>query len=584
MGLIAELKRRKVFKVGAAYLVVAWLAVQATSIGFPAFDVPPWCLRVFILGALLGFPVTLLLAWLFVVTPDGVRFDPAKSGTKRLTSFAALLVVLALGWYIQGRPGFRASDVAAPAVASHAGNPVPVRQVPDDRSIAVMPFVNMTSDKEQDYFSDGLSEELLNVLAQLPQLRVIARTSSFSFKGKAVDVATIAKALNVAHVLEGSVRKSGSMVRITAQLIRTSDSSHLWSATYDRQLTDVLKVQDEIAADVVAALKVKLLPTQKVGNPQQTRDPEAYNQYLLGNQFYSRSNAEGYRQAVEAYRRAIAIDRAYAPAYARLASAEVFAADSAETAAENTAAKQRALDAADKAIALAPELADGYAVRGWMRSNFAWDWAGAHSDLQQARALDPGNSLIQARFGQLLGSEGRLPEAIAEITRATETNPMAAGSWGNLGYYLIGSGNLPEARQALNRALAINPDSSFAHSNLAMLELLQGNAQKALAMYQKADDGFREYGVAMAQHTLGHSRESQRALDALIAGYAHDYAMQIADVYAWRGDKDKAFEWLQRAYAQRDGGLCDIKVDPLLASLRTDPRFAALVRKMGLPA
>lgn len=575
MSLIAELKRRKVFKIGAGYLVVAWLAVQGASIGFPAFDAPPWALQIFILFALLGFPAAVVMAWVFDVTPEGVKFDSINKGSKRLFASAALLVVIALGWYFYGQPAFRRSDVAQTiAVASI---------IPTDHSIAVLPFLNMSADKEQDYFSDGLSEELLNQLAQIPQLRVIARTSSFSFKGKQVDVATIARALHVANVLEGSVRKSGNTLRITAQLIRATDSSHLWSKTYDREMTDIFKVQDEISDEVVSALRVKLLPTQQVANAHQTRNTEAYDQYLLANQFNSRANAEGYRNAVAAYRQAIALDPGYAAAYAGLARAEVFAADNAATAADNTAAKQRAIAAANQAIALAPDLADGYAERGWMRANLTWDWAGAQSDLQKAQILDPGNSVLRRHYGALLASEGRLHEAASLLTKETRSNPLSSPAWGNLGYYLMAIGKLPEARQALNRALAINPESSFSRSNLAQVELLQGHAQQAQAMFRQADDGFRQYGVALAEHSLGHDRESQQALDELIAKYAQDYAMQIAEVYAWRGEKDKAFEWLERAYAQHDGGLSDIKFDPLLMALHSDGRFNALVRKMGLP-
>ena len=573
MALFAELKRRKVFKVGGAYLVVAWLAVQVASIAFPAFDSSPRLLRLCILFAALGFPVALALAWVIDVTPQGLKFDPATRGNKRFASIAMLLVVVALGWYFQGQPAFQAPARTPATAAVAAANP---------HSIAVLPFVNMSADREQDYFSDGLSDELLNMLGQVPQLRVTARTSSFSFKDKRVDIPTIARALNVATVLEGSVRKSGQTLRITAQLVRASDGSQLWSEIYDRQITDVFKVQDEIAAAVVAALRVRLLPEQHVTNPHRTVNSQAYDQFLLARQFNSRSTSEGYRKAIEAYRNAIALDPNYAAAYAGLAFAEVYAADSAETAAENAAHKTRALEAADKAIALAPNLADGYTARGWMRSNFLWDWVGAQADMRRALEIDPSNGGVQRTYGQVLCSMGRMPEGIAAVRRSVALDPLSSAPWGNLGYYLTAAGQMAEARQALMRALQINPESTFAKSNLAQLELLEGNTQRALEMFRKSDDGFRQFGVALAEHRLGHAKEAQKALDELIAGYGQDYAVQIAEVYAWRGEKEQAFAWLDRAYAQRDGGLSDIKLDLFLAPLKTDPRFTAFVRKMGL--
>ena len=572
MALMAELKRRKVFKVGAAYLVVAWLAVQAASIGFPAFDLSPRMLRLCILFAALGLPLALALAWVIDITPEGLRLDPATRGNKRFTGVALLMVVLALGWYFQGQPAFRPTP-AAPAAVAFAPHP---------RSIAVLPFVNMSADHAQDYFSDGLSDELLNMLGQIPQLRVTARTSSFSFKDKSADVPTIARALNVATVLEGSVRKSGSTLRITARLVRASDGLQLWSAIYDREFTDVFKVQDEIASAVVDALKVKLLPAQRVINPHRTTDSRAYDQFLLGKQSAGRATAEGYRAAVQAFRKAIALDPGYAAAYAALAVAEVYSADSAETEADNAAAKQRALEAADKAIALDPNLADGYVARGWMRSNFTWDWTGARADLQRALEIDPSDSKVQRSYGQLLASQGRLAEGIAAVRKSVALDPLSSPPWGNLGYYLTAAGQMAEARQALVRALQLNPESAYAQSNLAQLELLEGHADKALAMFRKSDEGFREFGIALAEHTLGHPRQSQQALDQLIANYGQDYAVQIAEVHAWRGDKEQAFAWLDRAYAGRDGGLSDIKLDLYLAPLRSDPRFGAFVRKLGL--
>src|SRR5438105_14805490 len=264
----AELKRRKVFKVGAAYLIVAWLAVQAASIGFPAFDAPPWALRIFILIALLGFPIAVVMAWVFDITREGVKLDSQTSGSKGLFGVAALLIVLALGWYFYGQPSFRKGDVATPTVA-------------DKNSIAVLPFANMSGKANEDYFSDGMTEELLNVLAKVPQLKVVARTSVFQFKDKGGDIREIGRKLGVTNVVEGSVRHDGEQVRITAQLIRAGDGFHIWSETYDRKLESVFALQDEIARRIADALKLSL----GVSPPVAARapiDPEAYDEYLTG--------------------------------------------------------------------------------------------------------------------------------------------------------------------------------------------------------------------------------------------------------------------------------------------------------------
>ncbi len=600
MSLIDELKRRNVFKAGAAYLALGWVVTQVTSTVAPLLHLPEWLGPVIVWIGVIGFPFVIMFSWIYELTPEGLKreseVDRSASIThvtsRRLDHIIIGLLVLAIGLFVFDRFSPRKTEpVAASGEATTpAANSAPIPSPPSaspavsDSSIAVLPFVDMSQSKDQEYFSDGLSEELLNLLAQIPQIRVIARTSSFSFKGKEVDVAEIAKTLNVAHVLEGSVRKSGDTLRITAQLIRTADSSHLWSETYDRQLTDVFKVQDEIAAAVVAQLKIKLLPAQKVTNQRRTGNTEAYNEFLLGNQFFSRNSVEGYHLAVDAYQKAVALDPGYAAAYAGLAFAELYAGDYAVTAEENAAARQRALVAADKAVALAPELADGYAARGWLRSSVTWDWTGGQADFEKALALEPGNAATQRRYGLLLLNLDRMAEAIAATRKAIELDPLSSGAWNNLGtmYYVKPEG-YREAREALERALAINPESSFANNNLATLELLEGHAQEALDVFRRAGEVWSQTGIAMAEHTLGHARESQRALDELIAKYAHDSAYQVADVFAWRGEADKAFEWLERAYVQHDGALSAIKADPLLKSLWTDARFAAMLKKVGLP-
>ena len=489
-----------------------------------------------------------------------------------------VLVGIAAGYFAFDRfvPSKRNAQTAAtPTVQSPSIGPGTI----SEKSIAVLAFVNMSSDKEQEYFSDGLAEELLDLLAKTPGLHVIARTSSFSFKGKSEDIPTIAGKLKVANILEGSVRKSGNRLRVTTQLIRADTGEHIWSETYDRELKDVFKVQDEIAGAVVAALKLKLAPAQNAA-AHGTANTEAYNQYLLGRQFLNRGTFDGDRLAVEAYRKAVALDPGYAAAYAGLSTAEGRLAD----ATGDLSGFKQARAAAEKAVALAPEQADGYVARGYFRFNWGWDWAAAQEDLAKAIELDAGDSTVQLRYGELLGSLGRLPEAIAATKKAIELDPLSDSAWQALDQYFISRGDFAAAHEANRRALEINPESAYTLNDLGTLQLLEGNAAEAKATFRKQDfENGRLAGLAMAQHSLGHVKESQQALDEEIAKHAQDGAYQIAEAYAWRGEKNKAFEWLERAYRQRDGGLSSIKFDSLMVSLLGDPRYHALLRKMNLP-
>ena len=448
-----------------------------------------------------------------------------------------------------------------------------------EKSIAILPFVDMSEQHDQEYFADGMSEELLNLVAQVPDLKVPARTSCFYFKNKQATVSEIAQALGVAHVLEGSVRKSGNTMRVTVQLIRADNGYHLWSHTYDRDLSDIFKVQDEIAAAVVEALKVKLVPTQLVSS-HRTANLDAYLQFLLGRQFFNRGTLDGFRRSVEAYGKAVALDPRYAAAYARLALSEAYLADDTGDA----AGMERSKAAAERAIALAPDEADGYAARADLRASFIWDWSGAQADLSKALAIDPSDSEVQHRYAFLLANLGRLPEAIAAQKKAIELDPLSSHAWENLGRYQMFNRNFPGADEAMRRALEIQPDSPFGLHHLGALLLLEGKAAQALATFYKVDDeAFRLYGISMAEYTLGHAQESRRALDELTAKHEQEAAYQIAEAHAWRGEQDEAFGWLDRAYQQRDGGLSDIKVNLLIASLRGDPRFQMLVQKMNLP-
>jgi TolB-like protein len=493
----------------------------------------------------------------------------------------AIAVIIVVGYLIAARyqlPKHAAPSAVPPAQVSSAASDA-AGAVPD-KSIAVLPFADLSEKKDQEYFSDGLSEELIDLLAKVPDLRVPARTSSFSFKGKSDDIASIAAKLRVAQILEGSVRKAGHTIRVSAQLVRADNGYQLWSETYDRDLKDVFKVQDEIAGAVVAALKLKLAPGPAASSSHHTSNTDAYNQYLLGRQFADGGTTDNYRRAIQDFRNAIALDPAYAAAYAGLAWAQARLSDQLGDAPE----QQRAAEAADKAIALGPQQADGYEMRGYLRYSFWWDWGGALADYQKALALDPSDSTLQRRYGILLGSVGRTSEGIAAIKRATELDPLSSPAWSNLGLHLIAGRQFPAAHEALRRALEIQPGHTYALNDLATLQLLEGDAAQALATFRQVGvEGLRLSGVAIAEHSLGHAKESQQALDQLIAGHAKSSAYQIGEVYAWRGDKQQAFEWLDRAYQQRDGGLADIKEDLLMASLVGDARYAALLRKMNLP-
>lgn len=458
--------------------------------------------------------------------------------------------------------------------------PVPVASPVFEKSIAVLPFVDMSENHDQEYFSDGLSEELIDMLAQVPGLRVPARTSSFYFKGKQAKLPEISRELGVAHVLEGSVRKVGNRLRVTAQLVRTDTGYHLWSKTYDRQLDDIFAIQDDIAAAVVTELKAQLARGASSSRGRGTASPEAYDAYLLGRQFHLQNTVPGWSHAIDAYRKAIEVDARYADAHADLAMAQYFLAANTGDAALEDQAEQ----SAQTAIDLDPRLAAGYSSRGALRYLRRYDWTGGESDLKQAVALDPADGQALARYGILLSYVGRRQEAATVLRQAIELDPLQNTYWQDLGITLAESGDYAQARDAFQHALVIRPTDSFSRFHLGRVQLMEGKTLEALTTFKEnEDEEFRLAGLAMAGHTQGDETVARQALEKLIAVGAHDASYQIAEVYAWRGEKDRAFEWLQRAYRDRDGGLVDLKGDFQLADLRSDPRYRKLLRELNLP-
>jgi adenylate cyclase len=422
----SELKRRKVFKIGAAYLVVAWLAVQAASIGFPAFDAPPWALRIFILIALLGFPIALVMAWVFDVTREGVKLDPGTSGSKGLFAAAAVLIVLALGWYFYGQPSFRKGDAATPSVA-------------DRNSIAVLPFANMSGKTDEDYFSDGMTEELLNVLAKVPQLKVVARTSVFQFKDKGGDIREIGRKLGVTNIVEGSVRREGPEVRITAQLVRVADGFHIWSETYDRKLESVFALQDQIARRIADALKLSLGVSGPVA-PRAPIDPEAYDEYLKGRELLRQRS--DLLSAIAHFKKAVAKAPEFAAAWSSLSlTHEVsFWYTPHMTTAFQTEMLTGEQAAAERAAALEPDAATTeHALGNLARAQF--HYADAEQHYLRAMQIDPGYPDVREDYAEILWEVGRFEDAVRAAQQLVQLDP----------YFVVGWVRLRDAASALDR-------------------------------------------------------------------------------------------------------------------------------------
>ncbi len=482
---------------------------------------------------------------------------------------AAVLVLAAAAVFLVGREVWREDLHAGTAAA------------PASASIAVLPFDDMSAAHDQEYFTDGLAEELLDTLVQVPGLRVAARSSSFQFKGSHEDLRDIGRRLGVATILEGSVRKEGRHLRISAQLVNAADGFTLWSHSYDRELDDIFAVQDDIARAVSGALQVKLLG--RGGAPPATPggNAEAYNLYLQGRYLASRRTSSELEQAISRYRQALQLDPGYALAWVGLADAHSNQADLGAVPVEEGYAKAR--EDAKKALALDPDLAVAWAALGWIRVSHDWDWSGADAAYEKALTLEPGNAMVIRRAGALAGTLGRFDEAIELDRRAARLDPLSASGQSNLGLHALYAGRLDAAEAAFRKALELNPEFPSAHAFLARVRLGRSDAVAALDEAEQEGDPFwRLFGRALAYHAMGRESESDAALGQLIEKDQDDGAFQIAEVYAYRGETDTAFAWLERAYGQRDGGFNEMKGDPLLHSLAADPRYEALLKRLGL--
>jgi TolB-like protein/predicted Ser/Thr protein kinase len=447
-------------------------------------------------------------------------------------------------------------------------------------SIAVLPFVDMSPGRDQEYFTDGLSEELLNVLARIKELRVAARTSSFQFKGRAGDIAEIGRKLNVAHVLEGSLRKSGTTVRITAQLVAVASGYQIWAGTYDRELTDIFAVQDEIARSVANALKVKLLES---GGSSPEGNAEAYNLLLKGRYLRNQRTEASLAMAADCYEQALRLDPADARAWAGLADVHTLQAGSGQLPSDD--GFRRAREEAEKALELDPQLVEAHLILAWIRRVYDWDWAGAESIYSRALALAPGRANVLEGAAVLAATLGRFDEALDLGRRCLELNPLEPQAHVNLGRHALRAGRLDEAETAFRRALVLDPEFPAVRTQLGLVHLLPGGEpERGLEeIGRELDPLWHAYGLALAYHRLGQGAQADAVLGDLASRFAKQAPFQIAEVHAFRGEVDLAFDWLERARRERDGGLPEILGDPLLKPLEGDARYDELLARMQLP-
>ena len=452
-------------------------------------------------------------------------------------------------------------------------------------SIAVLPFADLSPEHDQEYFSDGLAEELLNHLTKIPNLRVVARTSAFQFKGKNEDLRVIGQKLSVANILEGSVRREGNRVRINAQLIKAADGFDLWSESYDRDLKDVFVVQDNIARAVTSALQLKLRADQPRATlpTSGTTDPETFEAFLHARYFAHMQDEASARKALQYANQAIESDPNYAPAYALRADIEL--ASGGMTWTDISVATEKTQHDTEKALALDPNLADGYRVLSMIQARVESNCREAETSLKKALELAPRDPDNLDQSGSLAMCQGRLEEAVELWKQGLLLDPLRPDGYLWLSQSLRDLGRYEEAHAALAKALDLNPNqTSMIHEVGGEVYLAQGRPEKALAEIEKEPAGlYRHLGEALAYHALGRHQESDTALARMISQHPNDGAYQIAQVCAYRGEVDRAFEWLNRAYIQHDHGLMWFKTDLKLKNLREDPRYTLLLKKLHLP-
>jgi len=577
----AELKRRHVYRVAIGYGVVAWLLIQVATQVFPFFEFPNWVVRLVVLLTVLGFPGALIIAWAFEMTPEGLKRNAdiapneyiPRWSTRR---FAALILSIAI--LAAGVPLFHLSR-SRPTWLPWANG----ASMASQKSIAVLPLLNESGDPDDEYFSDGLSEELIATLAQVKELKVIGRSSSFRFKDKKEDSKTIGEKLGVSTLLEGTVRKQGDKVRIVAELVNAADGTELWTRTFDRELKDIFAVQAEIAEAVATSLELTVLGgKESSAKNAATKSMEAHNAYLQGHFYFERGNLEDYRKSVGFLQQATRLDPDYALAYAERAEAWAWIGDLSNE--KQKEAWTAAGSDAEKAVAIDPGLAEAHAALGWVRFFIEWRFAEGLAELTRAQQLSQWNATANDLMGRVVVYLGQFQEAEKLARQAVELDPLAYQARTSLARILFTEGKLDEAEASARKAAELQPAAAGNHRWQVFVAIQRGDGEAALREAQlEPNEGYRRFELALAHYARGERRAADEALTELIAKDRDFLAYQIAEVYAWRGETDKAFEWLQVSLDNHDTGTLSLFVNPFMRGLRHDARYKNLLAKIGLP-
>jgi TolB-like protein/Tfp pilus assembly protein PilF len=580
----AELKRRNVYKVAVAYAVVAWLLIQAASIFFPAFDAPPWVMKIFIIVIIFGFPVALIFSWAFEITPEGIKLEseiePSRSIKRRtgrkIVAMTIALAVVAAGLFVYQ------------FVRSRSSTPPPLIT---NKSIAVLPFDNLSDDKSNAYFAEGVQDEILTRLAKVADLKVIARTSTQHFKSAPENLTDIAKQLGAANILEGSVQKVGDQVRVNVQLINALTNAHLWADIYDRKLTDIFAVESDIAKTVADTLQAKLSSSaEHVLASRPTENPEAHELYLKGRYFWNRRTGENLKKAAEYFQQAIEKDPKYALAYSGLADCHVLLPVYPELGSNPRDELPQAFAAARKAVQLDDTLAETHAsLARALASNL--QLAAATSEFNRAIELNPNYATAHQWFGECLQSQGRFDEGLAELKRAQELDPLSLIINSLLGFALDTVGKSDQAIAQLRKTIEIDPNFWIAHWYLGNVLEHRGQLKEAIVEYEKSnalqpDDPYSIAGLARGYFLVGRKSEAEQLWDKLKSLSERQYvpAYSMAVVQLTFGNKAEAIRLLEKSYEDHapfdSADLGWILIDHRLDPIRSDSRFKNLITRV----